>query len=558
MKLITTLGTSRYSLSTYYLPESPDAVHSSRFAPVATAALHEGVDDVALLLTEEAIAAHADEVRGELTALGARVRIVDIQRGESENQLGELLEIVLGEVSGQEALALDISHALRHIPMVLFAAIGYASAVQGARLATVRYGAWEAGDGKRAPLLELAPMVDFYEAHHALRQLRDAGDPSALSKLLSAINTRMFRQREGVGAFGRLSHALWHLAPVMRTAMTLETGRAARSVLDKMQALEESGKMPPVVARSLVEELRKDLQPFALDAPPPDRKHELPLSRAELERQLRVASALRRFEAVDASLMVLREWCISRVLVAREETGAWLDYKGCRLKVEKALNRAAERRRRRSESEDADEDRASSIWQSISSRRNELAHAGMTDKWLAPSIEKVDELIEICGHELRQARDAAWRLERSGEIDELLVAPLGLSPGVLYTALVRVQPTHALVLTSRKAAESIDEICEKAGYDTQNLDKWIVDDPHRCFDASDLLASEPYARLVLSSKVIKVSVTGGTTALQFLAEKVARDAESVGAWVERVALIDDRPSDEQRRNPYVAGDVLTL
>jgi hypothetical protein len=46
--------------------------------------------------------------------------------------------------------------------------------------------------------------------------------------------------------------------------------------------------------------------------------------------------------------------------------------------------------------------------------------------------------------------------------------------------------------------------------------------------------------------------------MQYLAERVAGEAIRLGVPCQRIALIDRREPEEQRREPYVAGDVIPL
>jgi hypothetical protein len=63
--------------------------------------------------------------------------------------------------------------------------------------------------------------------------------------------------------------------------------------------------------------------------------------------------------------------------------------------------------------------------------------------------------------------------------------------------------------------------------------------------------------LLEASEVI-VNLTGGTTALQYLAERLADEALRLGTTVCRVAVMDRRSREEQQRDPFQLGEIAWL
>jgi CRISPR-associated Csx2 family protein len=57
--------------------------------------------------------------------LGDRVEFVEIPEGRSEQELWEIFDRVASVVSEKETILLDITHAFRSIPMVVFAVAAY-------------------------------------------------------------------------------------------------------------------------------------------------------------------------------------------------------------------------------------------------------------------------------------------------------------------------------------------------------------------------------------------------------------------------------------------------
>ncbi|NYE58839.1 hypothetical protein [Carboxydothermus ferrireducens] len=139
---------------------------------------------------------------------------------------------------------------------------------------------------------------------------------------------------------------------------------------------------------------------------------------------------------------------------------------------------------------------------------------------------------------------------------KILISPLGMSPGLLYSALYHVKPDFLFCLTSEKGKEKLPEIMEKAGY-MGGYSVFIVDDPFTSFHKTEEVWKS-LKDLLDSDAEIVVNITGGTTALQYLVQKTAERLESQGFSVKTVALIDRRSRSEQESNPYVPGKIFYL
>jgi hypothetical protein len=178
----------------------------------------------------------------------------------------------------------------------------------------------------------------------------------------------------------------------------------------------------------------------------------------------------------------------------------------------------------------------------------------MVPEVVSSDRDAIGQLLSEC--EAMVERDAAWSTARPGATRCLLVTPLGRAPGVLFTALTRCAPDTALIVTSPEAGPAIDEACTHAGWAGPRA-VFEVLDAYACFDevARVVTWARPY---LLESREVAVNITGGTTAMQYLAERVAGEAIRLGVPCQRIALIDRRDPEEQRREPYVAGEVVRL
>lgn len=137
-----------------------------------------------------------------------------------------------------------------------------------------------------------------------------------------------------------------------------------------------------------------------------------------------------------------------------------------------------------------------------------------------------------------------------------LISPLGLSPGLLYSALLQIQPGRLVVLTSAEGERSLAEIFSKASY-SGKLAVVRVKDPFNCFGEAGELVEE-LMRHLPEEGGITVNLTGGTTALQFIIQRAGTVLESRGRQVSYIALVDRRSATAQRENPWVVGELIRV
>ncbi|MDD4519037.1 MAG: hypothetical protein PHH90_11175, partial [Limnochordia bacterium] len=139
----------------------------------------------------------------------------------------------------------------------------------------------------------------------------------------------------------------------------------------------------------------------------------------------------------------------------------------------------------------------------------------------------------------------------------VLISAAGLSPGLLYTALLQVQPDYAIILASADTESKVAGSQARARY-TGNLCILPMQDPFTGFDEAPQLCKQLDKMLPADDQEAEVIVnlTGGTTAMQFVISRLGEFLESRGHEVQYVAMIDRRTPEEQRQDPYVKGEMI--
>lgn len=564
--LLTSLGTGRYACANYVLHVAAERTHRTRFSPVATAALTDIRAGRALVLVTSRVQgteAHRS-LEEELEALGLETMalVMDADAGGREltRVLGELAE----RIPRRAAVTLDITYGLRHLPFFYHSALAYLTALRQCRLHGLYYGAWEtklAGD--RVPLLDLSSSWQLVEWYAALQTFRKTGHLRPFARSVRGDVSRLFQgaQRdEEVGRLlGRARKAAEELARVLDLGLPLESADRAAALMQRLDGLPSGPGSSGHPAHLALLELRKATSPLAKKWRPAGKK-DLVLDVGELRQELEFARWLFEKNRYRDCLGLLREWIVNLFLFARGQTESWLDYGARRQPAERLL--AAIRERSRLPGASQAEKTLSSIWQQVAELRNCIAHCGMSADDLGRKTGGLEQQLNAFLEKCRALCEDPAQISqagRPGPMGMLLVTPLGLSPGVLYTALLRVRPARVLLITSARAREGLPEVLKRAGMPGLEQRCLELSDPQGGFREFGRWSEDPELRAwLLEASSVRVNHTGGTTALQFCASRIGGLARRLGVPAEDVAVLDRRPAAEQRDNPFVCGELETL
>gem|GEM_PF-623952 len=532
--------------------------HFTSYAPVALARLKNLAGAKAsVLVTRKAREMHYEKFALELQSAGLQPFPVDIPDGVNNEEIYQIFNMITAQVSEGENIVLDVTFSLRHLPFAYLAALIFLVGLRDVRLEGIYYGAYDLRHDGRAPILEITYLFRLIEWYYGLTTARREGDMRPLGRLLRGDVGRLFQQGVGDKELARISRLAGGLALSLASVLPLEVGLNTNEILKVLDNVEISAG-PVLTSHLALKQLSHALVNWRLTADDAveDVKDKVVLDQNELERQLNLAEWYIERMNLPAALLVLREWMITRLQLAAGHITGWLGYHNRKV-YEKTLNAVSERAKPVYDLGTPLERRLASIWKKIANQRNQLAHAGMDSGMVSVSLEEVRDALQECRNLLNV--DLTPRLpQNNGEI--CLVTPLGLSRGVLYSALKLIRPDVLVVVTSEEAGRAIPEILETCGCSELQTKVVQLADAHYGFkEAKEIIpGNRDLSKCMgLAGKVV-VNITGGTTAMQFAVERLAEVAVKLGATVEKVALVDRRSYEEQRSNPFVCGELVKL
>lgn len=503
-------------------------------------------------------------------AVDVPVESVKTPEGRDKEELWQILRVILAQIPAGSKVTLELTQGLRPYPFLFFTAALFLKALREVDIGAVYYGMLEVKkrteDGlKVSSIVDLYPVLEMIEWFYATRMFKETGQAHLLSKCLAAF------ERPPAGLVGEecreyarvkvLRKSIDDVAMQYAQSLPLKMGlqindlkrKLSGSVPDHLEAA-----MP--VPGEIFDEIRTFVEPFVIPGGEKKNKKELVLEDGELVRQAAIIDTYLERGFMNYALGLMREWIISAVMWHRGGLNVenWLKTKGkySRGAAERRLGAMALMLKVQRDILKENQVWLAGHWQFLSSCRNMVHHHGFREENVFLKPDKIERIKQSWTELKNNFRTEKWDVEIAGGGGTLLVSPLGLSRGLLYSALKQVDPDQLLVITSREMVEHLDEIILKAGW-KGDISTQIMEDPHRGFDEAKKIAKNS-AALLLKADHVRINITGGATALQYTVQQIYQQAGKLDREVSQVALVDRRPVREQADNPYVLGELIEL
>lgn len=540
-------------------------VQCSNFSALALARLlpkSERPDVVAFLLTPKAKKNAWEAIRSEAESAGVEVEAIELP-SDAEDDTRHFLEVAAARIPDRCRLSLDVTQGLRHHAFLFYALALYLSKFREVEVRGVWYCRLEVDGPDRAkPVIDLKPVLDLADWFHALATFQNEGLTREMAQLIRPIESSL-RDRAAADGNDRATHqqasrignlveALEAYSFAYASGLTLELGKASTHLAGaaSMIAETEIGDRVPL-ADALAERVRAAAEPTSFGSPPSwsgEWKRKVPLDRQELKRQATVIEQYLRRHQVSLAIGLMREWVISWIMADDLAAGRWLRY-GDRKPFEQRLGVLANLATSSRNGADLTETQREfgQFWHRLASElRNALMHHGMRE----PSIEgPPGALRDVVSFWKQLGENRIPPPPVGGGHGTLLICPLGLSPGVLYSALRSIGPRRVLVLASPDSAVAIDEAIERAGVKVDHR-LLRIDDPQAGFESLASIRQEAEAWL-LEADEIHVNLTGGTALMGAIVGELASHASrQFQRTTRRLVLIDSRPPNQQRADPW--------
>lgn len=510
---------------------------------------------------------------GICQTLGFNPKAIDIPNGNNREEIRQILKLVAEKIPEGSELTLDVTQGLRHFPFIFYALVLYLKSLRNVQIRGAYYGMIE-GTPQNAPkpIIDLQPLLELPEWFYAVRMFRDLGTTSPIATLLQPLAATLREQTKQL--FKAENHeagrqhdaqakpveqavdALEKQAFAYESALPLELGKASRMLIDPIRQLatRDFDAIPPLaeeLTNAIASVAEKSALPKEVRIRRGNWKQGIALNKAELDRQARMIDRYLDRDQLSLAAGLMREWVISWVMLQSGQTAGWLKrdkrqpcerYLGVLGAVERdpAFNALI-----------TDEQQAfGTFWNQLANElRNALHHHAMREKALEKMPKSLESVREF------------WNDLKAGKIDlpqlgggsgQVLLSPQGTRPGVLFSALQVAQPDTCLVLCSTTSASRIPEAIQHAGFQG-HIEQIVLTDPHGGFAEINTAREQARLHLLRADEVI-ANMTGGTTLMGVIVQRLVEEAQKLDRSVRRFALIDRRPPAEQDLDPFVQGE----
>jgi len=414
MKALSFLGVSAYQTVTYYWKDGEGERRcQTHLFPEALARIFEP-EKLLVLVTPTARnyklpnreRAYLDTL---VERLGDLVEPVDIPEGKSEGELWEIFARCAEVVGEGEEILLDVTHAFRSLPLIVFAVAAYLRRTKGVTIRHIVYGAYEAREPfrippepeDRTPIFDLTPLLDLLDWLSGAEAFMRRNDAALLAERLEQTHRR-FRKE---GPREELPEKLQKIGGKLRSlSRSLHLSRPREVMLhsnDLIPMLEDVTLEAQRWAKPfavILDQIRGEVKALAHDEP----DH---LDEENLHRQLALIEHYERKGLILQAVTLAREWMVSWVILQRGEKDRWLDRNYRESEVEKALGAAAAQIRGRKEEVSPwfkglpKSREAAKFWNQITDLRNNLAHCGMKSN--APQVNRIERQVQKIVEHLR-------------------------------------------------------------------------------------------------------------------------------------------------------------
>jgi CRISPR-associated DxTHG motif protein len=562
--LLTALGRSSAYQRRQYTLEQHEV--TSRYAPAALLACLASdprlpwPNRIIVLVTPEAQQMALPDFEAELSHLAEQgwpsvpaLHAVAIDTPIEADGLWQQFHRVVEALAGVTDLVLDVTHGFRSLPLTYWAAAHYRRALDDALVVHhVYYAALEAvPKDASVPFVDLTPLVSLPDWSYAVRAWNQNGRLGPLRDLVQ--NRKAPRCRNG--SRGDLAGRLRGLSNSWDNGLPLDVEIEATGVVRRLREPGELLPEDPLASKLLRESLLATLTPWELPSNLGGGKRpkkNLVLDEEELRRELKMAQRLVDNDALAFAVGIAREWIINYVLWSMDGAPDWLDPQ----KREVAGNILSRGWKLYQTFTDRLSSRAVAViktWKQVRDIRNQIAHHGFNKKDTSLQAASVHELLDTFGSWLD-----GERFSLPAGKGRILLTPLGMSPGALYTVLRQGGPFDGLVVVaSPQTVGTLDDCLSKVPHAPPRAScQCIPVDPYA--PGRNRQCAKKIAGLLVDADEVAVNLTGGTTIMQFT---VIQARDIVRNWhipMVTYAALDRRAPAEQRDNPWVDGELVSF
>ena len=172
----------------------------------------------------------------------ANIRAVDIPDGRSSEEIWQIFRTVAAAVQPGDTVVIDITHAMRFLPFLVFLFVSYLKFSGRGALEAIYYGAVQYGPNntiESASVVDLTEFAKMLEWIGAAEQFTRSGNGAPIAGLLDAQaeNAYAARNTDAGDALTEASRIIEHVSRALALNMPLEVSQAAWRLSETLPGL---------------------------------------------------------------------------------------------------------------------------------------------------------------------------------------------------------------------------------------------------------------------------------------------------------------------------------
>ncbi len=319
--------------------------------------------------------------------LGDLVEFVNIPDGKDENEMWQIFDIVTEKVPKNSEIVIDITHAFRYLPLIVFNLASYLRRIRNVEVYKIVYGNWEARDESfeppHAPVFDLTSTMELQNWLYGIDAFQRRGEAYELAVSLAKTQGRFYKNKALSNNTNRpqklkdTGQCLQDFSEAIRLLRPLKAFETAEELLSLLEDVRHESMLWAKPFADILRELENEIKPLKLNKP-------LVLNKDHLLAEYYLILYYLGKDLIVQAVLLTREFLVSYLTWQLGLQDQWRD-RDLRGKIEGDLNRVIRWKQGKQggavpdwyDNKVAGADTIIRLWGDIIGLRNSIAHCEM-------------------------------------------------------------------------------------------------------------------------------------------------------------------------------------
>lgn len=197
--LITTIGTGKYEQAPYHYGGK---VYEEEYIQAAIVRMLRDTqkldpENILIFATDEAQQTHGTPLLKRFEELNLSAQIITIPKTKDTSGVWETFKIIYDNIPAEKELILDITHALRYMPMILAVMAPYLKLLKKVFIKGIYYGEFDRNSKQDAAIVDITSLASIQDWTLAVHDFVNNGNASLLNNLAQNAVKPILKETKG-------------------------------------------------------------------------------------------------------------------------------------------------------------------------------------------------------------------------------------------------------------------------------------------------------------------------------------------------------------------------